>query len=80
MGPHGRGRGFDLGYDEDLSKKMSSFLRHREDRRGVPVGGDGFARFSDLEWALRNRASDEIILVVENSTRSNGRQRFECQA
>jgi len=61
-----------LGYDEDLSRTVSGLLRHKAHRSGIPIGEDGYARFSDLWRALDNRHSDEIMLVVELSTREDG--------
>ena len=75
MPRYGRSSRLDLGYDEGLSVDMSRILRHKGDKKGVPVGEDGFARFSDLARAL-HRHSDDIWLVVDNSTRSRGGQRF----
>jgi hypothetical protein len=75
MPRHGRSSRLDLGYDEGLSVDMSRILRHKGVNKGVPVGEDGFARFSDLAWAL-NRNSDDIWLVVYNSRSKRDGQRF----
>jgi len=75
MPRHGRSSRLDLGYDEGLSVDMSRILRHKGVKKGVPVGEDGFARFSDLAWAL-NRDNRDIWRVVDNSASKRDGQRF----
>ena len=75
MPRYGRSSRLDLGYDEGLSVDMSRILRHKGVKKGVPVGEDGFARFSDLAWAL-NRDNRDIWRVVDNSASKRDGQRF----